>query len=770
MTRADAAFARKGELRFYETAMGASNHLRRQSQAGQDPILKHLVPLMIALLLVSMGATRAIDLWQQRLAAQEVGQLKLQQTAEALQSQSLATLPLPPGITVMRDDGTIVATATYSTIPSKDIIAKNMDAWLLADAADRFWSSGAIPRNDLTNDHQFVAVMDQSVSFASWRQRLALELFMLMGSGFIILLLGYAYVWESRRAEQAQLDHETTLSRLSLALENGRCGLWEWSVDSKQVRWSPSMYDLVGLDWKQGPLCEQDVASLIHPDDASWESLMDAAADNGQNVISQDVRIQHKDGGWRWMQVRGERVLDRRGNVKLVGIAMDVTNERQAEAARVQDDKRLREAVESLSEAFVIWDRHDRLVLCNEKYRTLYRLDHVQSLAGMHASEVQAEARPMPDGEPCLFPTCTQTADRSQLIPIAGGRWIQISKRRTRDGSLVAVGTDVTTIKRHETALEKQADVLEHQASELFEMAEKWAREKDRAEEAARVKSQFFANISHELRTPLNAIIGFSNIMESAVFGPLGSGRYLEYCRDIRESGEHLLSLINDVLDMSRIEAGKLSLNLHDMCLEKSVQDTMRVVSTMTKNRKLSLISAITPVRLEADERAIKQIVLNLVSNAIKFTPDQGAVATRVRSVGDHAIITIADNGIGIAKDDLERLGRPFEQVQNQFTKAHKGSGLGLAIAVSLVELHGGRLRIASTPGQGTIVSVRLPLKQPDAFGQNDGPEVQNNATSDQALVDKTKKHHTQNMARAANDASPTHAGTIAIPATRTLH
>jgi two-component system cell cycle sensor histidine kinase PleC len=252
---------------------------------------------------------------------------------------------------------------------------------------------------------------------------------------------------------------------------------------------------------------------------------------------------------------------------------------------------------------------------------------------------------------------------------------------------------------------------LERQAHQLADLAEKYGEEKTRAEEANQAKSKFLANMSHELRTPLNAIIGFSEIMESGMFGPLGAEKYHEYCRDIRESGRFLLDVINDILDMSKIEAGRIRLDIEAVALDQILADCLRVVAGRAEDKNLTVNSEIaSDILVPADRRALKQIVLNLLSNAVKFTPDGGRILVRGRVSGDGVLIAIEDSGIGIAKDALVKLGRPFEQVESQLTKSHQGSGLGLAIAKSLTELHGGTMRIRSALSAGTIVAVRLPL------------------------------------------------------------
>jgi two-component system cell cycle sensor histidine kinase PleC len=200
----------------------------------------------------------------------------------------------------------------------------------------------------------------------------------------------------------------------------------------------------------------------------------------------------------------------------------------------------------------------------------------------------------------------------------------------------------------------------------------------------------------------------------------LGSLKYNEYCRDIHDSGTYLLGVINDVLDMSRMEAGRLSLSIEPLQLNELVAESIRVVAAQWHSQKISVKSDIEPdLKIFADRRSVKQILLNVLSNAFKFTPENGQVRVRVRQIGVNVMISVKDNGIGIPRDAIAKLGRPFEQVQNQFTKNHKGSGLGLAITRSLTELHGGSMRIRSHEGRGTIVAIRLPIGKDDASSRN---------------------------------------------------
>jgi two-component system cell cycle sensor histidine kinase PleC len=218
--------------------------------------------------------------------------------------------------------------------------------------------------------------------------------------------------------------------------------------------------------------------------------------------------------------------------------------------------------------------------------------------------------------------------------------------------------------------------------------------------------------MSHELRTPLNAIIGFSEIMGQKIFGPLGSAKYDEYSSDIRKSGQFLLDVINDILDMSKIEAGKTELEFERVDIGGVIEEVLRLVGPRAAEGKIAILREVEAMPpFKADKRALKQVFINIMSNAIKFTPEGGTVKISARTEHDRVRLQISDTGIGIPQGDIEKLGRPFEQVENQFTKSRGGSGLGLAISKSLIDLHGGRLVITSREGRGTTVTIELPLQ-----------------------------------------------------------
>jgi two-component system cell cycle sensor histidine kinase PleC len=564
---------------------------------------------------------------------------------------------------------------------------------------------------------QLAVLQRRSDALASWRSDTALTVTLSATTGFVLLILGFAFHWQATRAREADLIYDTVRSRIDTALNRGRCGLWDWDLARGRIFWSHSMFAILGLETRDELLTFGEINKLVHPDDVDLYALATQVADARLNAIDHDFRMLHANGRWVWLRVRCE-VARQPGEpgLHLIGIAVDVTEQKTLVERSTAADLRLRDAIETIPEAFVLWDADNRLVLCNSNFQDLHKLPDDIIVVGTPYETIAAAGRAhlVPGKIADIGPDLPGA--RSFEAQLDDGNWL-FSERRTKDGGYVSVGTNITSLKQQErrlkmseTRLLATIEDLRQSKQQLEDLAQKYVAEKDRAEEANQTKSKFLANMSHELRTPLNAIIGFSEIMEKGMFGALGADKYHEYCRDIRQSGQYLLDVINDVLDMSKIEAGRIKLEPEELVAEEILADAMRVVSTRGDEKGLTVTAHIAPgLRLCADRRAIKQIVLNLLSNAVKFTPAGGNIMVRGHRVGARVLIGISDSGIGIASDALKRLGRPFEQVESQLTKTQHGSGLGLAIAKSLVELHGGTMRIRSTPGRGTMVVVRLP-------------------------------------------------------------
>jgi two-component system cell cycle sensor histidine kinase PleC len=258
---------------------------------------------------------------------------------------------------------------------------------------------------------------------------------------------------------------------------------------------------------------------------------------------------------------------------------------------------------------------------------------------------------------------------------------------------------------------------VEDMARELEETRDEALRKRFEAEAANASKTAFLANMSHELRTPLNAILGFSEIISQECFGPVGNARYKDYAGDIHSSGAHLLSLINDLLDIAKIEAGKMDIAPHPLEAQRIFEIALKLIGTKAREKGQSLTITVEPSAppLYADERALKQILINLVSNAVKFTPEGGRIEVVAGLARDGGFqILVKDNGPGIPHDKLDRCFKPFSQVDNRYDRQEGGTGLGLALVRGLAELHGGRAWLESEYGRGCSAFVNLPVKVPE--------------------------------------------------------
>jgi two-component system, cell cycle sensor histidine kinase PleC len=560
---------------------------------------------------------------------------------------------------------------------------------------------------------------------ATWRHGGMRIGFLYAAIFLVLMMLSGAFHWQAARAAEADQVLSVATTRLDKALDGGECGLWDWRLSAGDIFWSASMFDILGMPAKGDFLSFGDVAKRIHPDDAKLDNLIEELLNGQRKVFDQEFRMRHEKGHWVWLRARAALAPGQEENEPhLVGIVFDISRQKQLDKLNRDAEVRLKDAVENISEAFVLWDTESKLVLCNSKYQQFHSLPMEVCLPGTPYSIVASASKEPVVRQILPGQSNDNSGARSMEVQISDGRWLQINERRTKDGGFVSVGTDITALKKQEEHLlrsertlmttvrdlQKERQLAEEQSQRLAELADKYASEKTRAESANRSKSEFLANMSHELRTPLNAVIGFSEIMSQEMFGKLGSPKYAEYAADIRKSGLFLLDVINDILDMSKIEAGRVDLEYSQVEFSSVVEDVLRLMGPRAVEGQIELVVDVNEVMpFKADRRALKQVVINLMSNAVKFTPEGGKVTLRVRDTEEFVSIQIIDTGIGIPQRDIEKLGKPFEQVENQFTKSKGGSGLGLAISKSLLDLHNGSLEIVSKVGVGTTVTVKIP-------------------------------------------------------------
>jgi signal transduction histidine kinase len=368
---------------------------------------------------------------------------------------------------------------------------------------------------------------------------------------------------------------------------------------------------------------------------------------------------------------------------------------------RCAEARLLQSTLENIGEGLSVFDRRGRLIAWNSRFCELLELPPDLPVGAPLRDILMLQAargdfgRDDPSAEVAkrlewFYRDVPTTKER--VTPL--GRILQISRRAMPDGAIVSVYSDITDLKESERKL---------------------IQARSQAEMANHAKSEFLANMNHELRTPLNAIIGFSEIIAHELFGPLGNEKYLDYMQDIHQSSLHLLAIIKDVLDMSKIEAGKLELSKEPMNIRHLIGEVIRMMREQAESRNIDLLTKLPDEEMEiwADELAMKQIFLNLLSNAIKFSRDGAEVCIRVVSEKPGLVVVeFEDHGIGMNEEELERALQPFGQAKPSTTRNYGGTGLGLPITKGLIEAHGGKLAIESRAGQGTIARIYLPTER----------------------------------------------------------
>lgn len=478
-------------------------------------------------------------------------------------------------------------------------------------------------------------------------------------------------------------------------------GQWRYELATKKISWSPAVAQFMGQDQDNDQQFDDFALQNLHPEDRERVGAIYRSAIEDRKPFFFRCRTLGRNGHYRQHETYGIVEFNRNDQpVALIGLSYDITREYQALRAIRESAGEVEELFSEISDIIMRVDARGHYLYVTPSIQRVLGYDPRQLLLSQITSLDQVHHDDVED------------LVRSIRTLRALGQTTAITFRMQHlDGHWIWLEATVRALLMGPNGFPAETAVVARDITARKQAEEELAAAYYRAETANATKSRFLANMSHELRTPLNAIIGFSDIIHQELFGPVGQIKYKEYAQLIQESGSHLLDLINDILDMSKIEAGKLDLKIEKIDLYDLVGSTLKLMQQRAQHARVALRADAAPQHwsIWADRRAMKQILLNLLSNAIKFTPAGGAVIVSIGQSSGCVTMQIKDTGIGIAEKDLRRVTLPFEQATDDPMLAQAGSGLGLALVQSLVNLHNGTLKIESTQNKGTCVTVTIP-------------------------------------------------------------
>ncbi len=479
---------------------------------------------------------------------------------------------------------------------------------------------------------------------------------------------------------------------------------WQWETDSKfrYTYLSHNFRSSLKIDPKN-VLGKSRVEYITRGSDREQEQWAQHVEDLKNHRPFRDFiyEFNHPDGYIRHLRASGKPIFDSKGRFRgFRGTASNITAKVEAEKNAADAQQQLSDAIEGISDALVLFDADDRLVMCNSRYREIFSVLEDKLVPGVRfrkiawhisRSSIFKGSKAAPDK--WLKERMHRHANPGKPFEqnLENGRWVNVIEYPTTEGGILILLTDITELRQAEQDLREA---------------------RDQAEIANRAKSDFLAGMSHELRTPLNAIIGFSDAMRSELYGSILQPQYAGYIENIHDSGIHLLELINDILDISKIEAGAVELDESRININALVKRSLRLVKEQAEDGLVRLRKSL-PKKLPslyADERRVIQVVLNLLSNSIKFTQPGGEVRIEAKlDNSDEMVIRVSDNGIGIKKSDIRKVMTDFGQVNNALARKNEGTGLGLPLSLGLMEIHGGTLELESKIHKGTTATIRFP-------------------------------------------------------------
>ncbi len=591
----------------------------------------------------------------------------------------------------------------------------------VVDGIQRWISYRRVPGTPLV----VTAALSPAEKLTEWRRQtlahasaLTLILLVLGGLGaFLIIQIGR--IEQAERAETAAAEEARTVgAQYRLLAENARDMIVCVGMDGVRRYVSPASRELLGLAPED--MVGRVAADYIHPEDrARWQEHIALLA-RGLAEPYCSYRLRRSDGDYVWVEATIHFVFDPATGspVEFINVVRDISKRREAEL-------RLRDAIESLDDGFTLWTEDWRLVLCNSRYSEIYAATNDLQVPGVEIRTLFAEGARRGQFGPVYDPEAYAEARLAESMRPGnltehwvGGRLILTSKRPMVTGGWVGVYTDVTEERQHERDLAAAHGRLENQAAELAALAGDLRIAKDEAEQANRIKSDFLATMSHEIRTPMNGIIGMNGLLLAT---PLNADQR-KFAETVRLSADSLMAIINDILDVSKLEAGKVELESIDFSLETLIEDAVELMAPRAHDKGLEIAVDLAPLAgepMRGDPARLRQILLNLLSNAVKFT-ERGYVAIDTivspEPEGRYRVaVAVSDTGIGISEADQEKLFQRFAQADGSITRRFGGTGLGLNISKQLIELMGGEISVEGRSGGGSVFRFELVLGKGEA-------------------------------------------------------
>ena len=503
-----------------------------------------------------------------------------------------------------------------------------------------------------------------------------------------------------QRVKERTAEIEVTRKRLELATDAAELGIWEWDIETGDLIWDAQMYRIYGISPEDfdGKIDTQ-LSYILMEDQSILLGAAQAIMENKENNFKIEHRIFHGHGDIHTLFEQGVAVFDEHGLLeRIIGIVNDVTLQKQAEQDLRESEAYARLLFDAAPDPVSVSEVDGIMVDVNRLFEQQHQIQR-EDARGRRISELN------------IFPPEQLTKSKDYIMSIVEGKEVPPVELdfHAPDGGLhtLEMHSYPINVKGRLLVLSTSRDITLHKkAEESLRIANA------EMERALRVKDEFLANMSHELRTPLNAVLGMSESLEEQIAGPLNE-KQLKYIRTISESGKHLLDLINDILDLSKIEAGRLELNVSQVSVSSLCEASMRMVKEQAQKKNLKTSLTIDPeVKIiMGDERRLKQSLVNLLSNAVKFTTDGHEIGVEVKGNNRNQTVTFTvwDEGIGITPEELKLIFKPFIQLDSGLAREFSGTGLGLALVSQMIRLHGGSVSVESKQGRGSRFSMTLP-------------------------------------------------------------